>query len=473
MSTDNALIADEALSDYTVYETAYRGGKRFEPCFGRIDTGEYIPQEAGLSEDGIYLITGGAGGIGLEIAKHMASKVKVNLALAGRTEIPDRDCWDDIINDGNDKKLCARISALKELEAAGAGVIYKSLDVSDEKEVTGFIDSLHTKFGSIRGIIHCAGVAGDGFIIRRSMEQFNRVILPKIDGTWLLDKATENDHPDFFIMFSSMSTLYAAAGQGDYAAANSYMDAFAAYRNKRGKRTLTINWPSWNETGMAVQYGVSDDYTLFKSIATAQALNAFDELVSYPFSRVYVGELNFKAAASLQGKYPIMLSQSIKDAIEKYTAKNMQASMGINPLDVENISIKGIGEGDLNDVETSLSRIWARVLNINEIDVYANFHDLGGDSILATQLLKEIDKEYPGILTISDIFSYPSVAAVSEFVTNKLGSAENSSLKDNTPDNTADSRRTDDMLKGLLDRVEAGDISIEKSLSMLLDEGGE
>ena len=115
----------------------------------------------------------------------------------------------------------------------------------------------------ITGVIHGAGVAGDGFIIRKDESMFREVIGPKVQGTWILSELTREDRPDFFVMFSSIATIIGEGGQGDYTAANSYLDAFSAYRSRsEGGRTVTINWPAWKETGMAADYGVITSYSI-------------------------------------------------------------------------------------------------------------------------------------------------------------------------------------------------------------------
>ncbi|MCP4685353.1 MAG: SDR family NAD(P)-dependent oxidoreductase, partial [bacterium] len=190
----------------------------------------------------VYLITGGAGGLGLIFAKEIAQKTKnATLILTGRSELSEE-----------------RRAKLEELEALGVKAKYRAVDVCDKKAVEGLIREIKKDFGSLNGIVHSAGVIKDNFILKKSKEEFKAVLAPKVEGVTNLDQAAkELDHLDFFVLFSSGAGATGNAGQADYATANAFMDAFAKYRNslpgsKRTGQTLSINWPLWREGGMGV-----------------------------------------------------------------------------------------------------------------------------------------------------------------------------------------------------------------------------
>lgn len=457
--TDMKSIFPELLSNKSSYGIAYRHGKRYEPCLITRNISECKDKEMKLQEEGVYIITGGMGGIGLEIAKHLSSRSRINLALVNRSKMPDEAEWEDILRNSKDKKLCNRIKAVKEVKSSGSKVSCYSLDISKEEEVRQLIARLKADFGIINGVIHGAGIAGDGFLIQKDEGILKQVIAPKINGTWLLNEATREEELEFFVVFSSTATLVPSAGQGDYTAANSYLDAFAEYRNIEGKKTLSINWPAWNETGMAFEHGKTDANMLFKAISTKDALDIFDSLISSTATRAYVGELNYKAVSSLKGEIPILVSESIKKEIGKYASINQQEKANADRYN-KDIIIKGIEKAKLSVTQDKIARIWALVFDVNEIDIYSDFFDMGGDSILAAQLIKDIDKSYPDTIGISDIFSSPSVIEISYLIDERTGQA---AAKENEEDDALS------MFDNLLDSIETGALSIAEGISQIKD----
>jgi NADP-dependent 3-hydroxy acid dehydrogenase YdfG len=200
------------------------------------------PMTPPWKEQGIYLITGGAGGLGLIFAKEIARQVKeTTLILTGRSRLNE------------DKR-----AQLKELETLGARIEYKQVDVTQNKAVVSLIQEIQEDFGSLNGIIHSAGVIRDNFILRKTKDEFQEVLAPKVSGLVHLDQASKDLPLDFFILFSSGAGALGSIGQADYAAANAFMDAYARYRNnlvtskQRQGQTLSINWPLWKEGGMHV-----------------------------------------------------------------------------------------------------------------------------------------------------------------------------------------------------------------------------
>lgn len=458
-ATDMSIIFPELLTNSSTFGVAYRNGKRYEPCLVSRNISECKDKERKLNEEGVYIITGGMGGIGLEIAKHLSSKSKLNLALVSRSEMPDATEWEEILKSSKDKKLCNRIKAVKEVQSNGSNVICIGLDISDEKEVNNLVSCLKADFGKINGIIHGAGIAGDGFLIRKDESILKKVIAPKIDGTWLLDKATKEEELEFFIVFSSAATLVPSAGQGDYTAANSYLDAFTSCRSIEGKNTLCINWPAWSETGMAFEHGMVNTDTFFKAISITDALDIFDLLISSTAARAYVGELNYKAISSLKGEIPMQISESIKAEAEKYSLVNLRVKGGEDKA-VKDILIKGIEKDMLSPTLNKVAHIWAQVFDFNEIDIYKSFYDMGGDSILAAQLIKDIDKSYPDTIGISDIFEYPSVIELSHIIDERTGQP---AINEDGDDNVLS------IFNDVLDSIETGGMSISEGINMIKD----
>jgi len=431
--------------------SAYRDGKRYVEFFDTLNTQKIERLETPVKSTGVYIITGGTGGIGLEIAKYFSTKNKVNIVLINRTMFPERSKWDFILDENEDKKLCYKISSLRDIEVGGSNVEIVSADISNAEEIKQVLDNIRDKYSAINGVIHCAGIAGDGFLFKKDEEVFRKVLYPKIQGTWMLDHLTKEDRMDFLILFSSITSIIGAPGQGDYTAANAYLDAFTAYRNKLGKRTLTINWPAWSETGMAVDYGVDTSHSVIKPLCTSEAIKVFDIVLNLKLERSIVGEMNYQLLDNGLDKSFIKLSKGIR-----YKLENISNPISVHEIESEQkvipVEIKGKKENSYTDTQRKLAQIWAEILGLKEISIYSNFNELGGDSILAAHFVRRIQTDYPGIIDITDIFSYPTIHEMSQYI-DKITME---SIDQNEPS-----------VDEVLERLSKGNLSVEEAAKLM------
>ncbi|MGW4393659.1 SDR family NAD(P)-dependent oxidoreductase [Amycolatopsis nivea] len=202
-----------------------------------------------LRRDGVYLVTGGAGGLGLEVAKGLArSGLRPRLALVGRTDPFGPEARPD--------RAAAARAALDELASLGAQVRFFAADVADARAMRRVADTATARFGPVNGIFHLAGVAGDGMLLFRDRDAFDAVLRPKVLGALVLEEVFGGRPPlDFFVSFASRAGLDGLVGSGDYAAANAFLDAQAPLSTLARGRVLSIDWPAWAEVGMAANPG--------------------------------------------------------------------------------------------------------------------------------------------------------------------------------------------------------------------------
>ncbi|HJD81126.1 type I polyketide synthase [Kitasatospora aureofaciens] len=192
-----------------------------------------------VRRSGVYVLLGGFGGLGLAVARAIAGTgTRPHLVLTGRT-LPSAD------------ELAAETAALRRL---GATVQAESCDIADLRAMRRLFDTVRVRHGAVSGIVHLAGVAGDGMLMGRRREDAEAVLRPKVQGALVLAEVLQ-DHPplDFLAYFSSRAALGGLVGSADYAAANCFLDAHAQVLSRSGLPVVSLNWPSWSEVGMAAR----------------------------------------------------------------------------------------------------------------------------------------------------------------------------------------------------------------------------
>ncbi|WP_346172507.1 SDR family NAD(P)-dependent oxidoreductase [Streptomyces cuspidosporus] len=233
-----ARLTAEAAAHDPEPEVRYRDGSRYAGALVEISAPR--PAPAPWREGGVYLLTGGAGGLGLIAAREIGASVgRATVVLVGRSPLDE-----------------TRRAALSALRAQGLTVDYRRADVADRASVAALLAHVARAHGPLTGVLHAAGVIHDGFVIRKTPEELARVLAPKVAGLVHLDELTRDQPLETFLCFSSASGAFGNPGQADYAAANAFMDAYADYRDRlvhaglRSGRTVSVNWPLWEEGGM-------------------------------------------------------------------------------------------------------------------------------------------------------------------------------------------------------------------------------
>lgn len=378
------------------YADGHRSVRRIEPC-PTPDAESFASSP--VRHRGAYIITGGAGGLGLIFAEHLAKEFQARLVLSGRSALKP--------------EIEATLDALR---AAGAEVEYVQADVAKREDVERLAAVCRERYGAVHGIVHSAGVLRDAYIRNKSWDDMMAVFAPKILGAVLLDEATRDDPLDFFVMFSSLAALAGNAGQSDYSYANHYMDAFAARRNalaREGARygkALSINWSIWAEGGMRL-----DEQT---------ALFFERNLGIKPLQR----EVGIRAfMLGLQNELPhLAVMQGVREKIEH--AWGIGAPEIVTPVasaapaaqagaagTVSPAAIGGGGELALA-VQDALSRIVMDFLKIDadDIDLDTILLDLGFDSIGLTSFSNLVNEKYGLDITPVTFFEYPNIREIAK-----------------------------------------------------------
>ena len=228
------LVGGSAAEDR---QLALRGGDRYVPRLVRVEAAEEDRRAPDFGA-GAFLITGGLGGVGLSIANWLAHQGAKHLFLMGRS--------------GASKDAKERIAAL---ESLGAKVEVIKADVGVTAELQAALARIDSTGVPLRGVFHAAGVLDDAMLAHQDRKRLEKVLRPKVNGTWALHTLTADRELEFFVMFSAAAALFGNPGQSNYAAANLFLDGMAHYRRSLGLPALSINWGAWAQVGMAAALG--------------------------------------------------------------------------------------------------------------------------------------------------------------------------------------------------------------------------
>ncbi|MBX0301904.1 SDR family oxidoreductase [Cryobacterium sp. 1639] len=409
----DAIVAESLSTVPGRVVVALRGVDRLAPELIErpVDVGGVRPVD--LHADGYYLITGGLGSLGSVIASAMArvSNEPLTLVLAGRTPLPSRAAWDGLRAADPTGKLAMVIDNILDLEERGSTVHVVALDVANSDGVREALDQLRVDHGPLRGIVHAAGVAGDGFLFTKTSADVERTLAPKVGGLRALSTHADPAELDFLVSFSSMTALIGGPGQADYAAANAFLDAYTLGLRRRGFNAKSINWPGWSEVGMAADSGLAGSATFFEMLSTSSAVSAFNELLVRDVTGVVPGRFNPDIFVHVGEEFvPFGFSEAIARSIRRSQAKAKAAGgtdrVEVARIAVENIELTGKPADQFTEQERVVAYTYATVLGLGEIDVFDSFTALGGNSIAATELMRALNASFGDVLNISDMFSY-------------------------------------------------------------------
>lgn len=402
---------------------AYRGRYRWERGYEKVQ----LPLAAAppalnggvdhrrLRRGGVYLLTGGTGGIGLSIGKYLAQVCQPTLVLTKQRPFPPKEQWQPLLNSDAlrpaDRKI---IDALREIERLGAKVEVVVAEAADAAAMRRVINGIKDKHGALHGVIHGAGIVRAGLIQTKTKADAVAVLAPKVEGTRILFDLVKDDALDFLVLFSSITSVITPYAEADYAGANAYLDAFAHYANSKSKfPTLAINWPGWKEVGqladLEVKAGLDGwkQAALDKAIATADGVEAFRRALAADLTQVVVSPEALQRAideAEQPFDHASYLAPSINNGKRRGAPANNATPKTALP----------------ESIEARVADIWQKVLGFEQIGSDDNFSQLGGHSLLAMQIVAQMQASFSVGFTVRDFFAAPSIAQASRLVRARL-----------------------------------------------------
>ncbi|MBD2677472.1 MULTISPECIES: type I polyketide synthase [Nostoc] len=401
----------EVTTQQTENIVAYRGHYRWIPTFENVRLDENIPGKAKLKKAGVYLITGGLGGIGLVLAEHLAKTVQAKLILIGRKGLPERSQWQQWLETHDRQDSVSRkIQKMLALEKLGSEIEIKSADVANYEEMQVAISETLEKFGQINGVIHAAGIAGGGIIQLKTEDVANSVLASKVKGTLVLEQILKFKHItlDFLVLCSSQSSILSEFGQVDYCAANAFLDVYANYRASQcDEFTVSINWDTWQEVGMAVETTLPEQLKLQreeeikKGILPQEGAEAFNRILLSGLPRVVVSTQDFQQVIEQNNSFNY-IDQDLSLLSE--TSETNSAQFRHPRPNLANAYV-----APRNEVEQTLADIWQQFLGIDKVGIHDNFFELAGDSIITIQIVAKANQL--GLkLTSQQMFLHQTIA---------------------------------------------------------------
>jgi acyl transferase domain-containing protein/acyl carrier protein len=293
----------EMESEFPDTIVAYRSGFRWLPVYDTMPLEKSSEKALKLRKEGIYLVTGGLGGIGYVLAEHLARQVHAKLVLTGRSPFPGREQWRHWLeNHDEENSTSQKIRKVQALEKMGARVLVCSADVADPEQMQQVRTAAEKHFGNINGVIHAAGLPDGGVIPLRTRENTDPVLAPKVKGALVLSRLLEDLALDFFIFCSSLSSILAPLGQVGYCAANAFLDALALRESYlKNAFTVSINWDVWKEVGIGVETvnllkqneGIKDpEFLLENGILNEEGVDVFDRILGCRLPQVIVSTMD-------------------------------------------------------------------------------------------------------------------------------------------------------------------------------------
>jgi myxalamid-type polyketide synthase MxaE and MxaD len=373
-----------SLQDKSVALTAPVAGARFS-----------------LREEATYLITGGLGGLGLQVARWMVERGARHLVLIGRAGASE-----------------SSRGAIRSLEQAGAQVVVVRADVTSTGQVATLLAQIDRDLPPLRGIIHAAGILDDGVLLQQNWQRFANVMAPKVTGAWNLHTLTLGRPLDFFVLFSSMGAVVGSPGQGNYASANAFLDGLAHYRRAQGLPALSINWGPWAEVGMAAATNQRVRRTGLRgigAIAPQAGLQALEQLLRQPSAQIAVININWREF-QVGAAAPSLLADLIAQEAPALPAAALEerrfgdAWRTAQPEEQETL------------LETYLREQLGRVLGspLSALDIHQPLSNAGFDSLMAVELTAKIQNDLRVKVPITHILQGPSLRQMTTYLLEQL-----------------------------------------------------
>ncbi|PMB21448.1 type I polyketide synthase [Fischerella thermalis] len=375
---------------------AYRGHHRWVQTYELLRLDNDKPPK--LRQEGVYLITGGLGGIGLEIAEYLAQTVKAKLVLIGSSAFPATDEWEQWLatHDEHDK-FSSKIRKLQELKQLGAEILTLSADVANAAQMQAAITEAVAHFAQIHGVIHAAGIKLFKTVQEITSSECEQQLRANGHGLFVLETALQGIELDFCVLISSLSSILGALGMAAYPAAHHFTDAFVYKHNQTSSTPwLSVNWDNWLTSQLVTELATKPE------ISTELFMNNKE------------GVEVFRRVLSLNNVNQIVISTTdLQARIEQWIKPSEVVAHTNSPALHSRPYLQNSYIAPRNEIEQTIANIWQEILGIEQVGIEDNFLELGGDSLLSIQITARANKA--GLrFTNQHLFEYPTIAQLAE-----------------------------------------------------------
>ncbi len=376
-------LVDQLVTEFTRktadLTVAYRSNKRwaqtYEPLYLK------AAHKTALRQNGVYLITGGLGAVGMILAGYLAETVQAKVVLTSRSAFPPPDEWTDWLtsHDPHDP-VSVKINHFQSLRSRGAEIQVVQAHASDEAQMMAVVAQVEAHFGALHGVIHAAGISTDQRFFapmqNLSIEQCEAHFGAKVYGLYVLEKVLADKELDFCILFSSLASVLGGLEFGAYAAANGFMDAFTQLHNLRCPQSWScINWDTWR-TRANMHEGMGATVAEFEMLPE-EAIQALERIIANGFTGQLVNSTGNLMARLDQWVHMVSIRGTNNKAGEAYP---------LHPRPELMVPYAA----PTNEVEQHIAKIWQDLLGIESVGIHDHFLELGGNSLIGIQVISRL-----------------------------------------------------------------------------------
>lgn len=410
-----------------------------------------------LKYHGVYLITGGLGGIGLSIASHLASHYAATLILLTHSEFPERAEWNQWLQKHvREDRISGKIKQILEFEEQGATVWVKRTSLSEPDTLSRIIEEASQAFSKIDGVFHTAGIGDQTFVDFLTGEHIDKILEPKVKGTVCLYQQLikhTKEKPGFVVLFSSIASITGGIGQAAYACANAFLDGFTEMAKSYGIPAVCINWDTWKETGMAVR-AAKDLEKQMENGQESQTVFNIEEA-----KRNVLGNHGIRTKdgisilfQQIKGMYGTTRERMVVTDGELFSQNEIQLELLTHIEAAASMekktrpALKSEYEKPVNKVETELVRILEDFTGIFPVGVNDNFFELGITSLDIIQINNKINKIYMKDSSIVKLYNYPTCRQLGDYLGGTQKEEKQEEFKKNQEELKLGRKKTVDIL---------------------------
>ncbi|MBZ6110118.1 SDR family NAD(P)-dependent oxidoreductase [Streptomyces olivaceus] len=414
--------------------SGWRRGRRWLPGLEPVHP-PAVAEDRVWRPGGVYAITGGTGGLGLALARRLAP-TGARLALIGRTELPEPGMWDWWLDTHRpDDRISTVLLAVRQLQAAGAEVLPVAADISDPAQAAAAFRTVRERFGDLDGVVHAAGVPGGGLLQSKTKEEAAAVLAPKVAGTLAVAEALREAPCELLVLYSSTVTAVGGHGEGDYAAANAFLDAFAVAEDGAGRvaqRVVSVGWGAWQHDRWQAQAYAAAPELLERARRSREEFGFTDE----------EGAAALDRAVASGPAHLYALNQPLEDLVA--TMRSLTDPGALRPAGASGehleqrqprpeLRVPYTAPG--TDTERRVAQVWQELLGVRQVGVHDPFFELGGTSLVGLAMVNRLGAEFGLELAAASLFEHPTVSQLARLL--------DASRADGTSDEKASARHED------------------------------